>query len=450
MEFIIEFKTPVSGKIAGEQLKFNVDQIELGRDSGCQVQFDESFSTVSRKHAVIVRDGDRFKIENKSQLNSTYVNGKPVKDAFYLSNGDEIKLSSQGPVAIFKMPNATVSQNMQTQRTSTNKTTVNALGGNPSPKKNYLPWILAALVVVLACVALFLFNNKETEKEIVPVEVIKDFASIDECYNAVYYIKLNQISVYDRNMNEVITFNTEDKIGGTGFMLADGQFVTARRVIEPWFYYKGGVVGNDKNNNVWSYDDLQGLYKNGFNIVVSCTAYSPAGTNFQFRNTDFKKSERTVFDKATDNYLWEPKKFVSRYLAKMKDVKKNLSWLTTNLQDDWATMAKVDQLNTVKGLVVNKQWGNKPKYGTECVLIGYPMKSNGVSQDIAPVSSPNAINVSELNIDHVIELSSRRWVEGYDGAPALFFNDGQWTVFGILSSSPNFDRDLVMPIGNIY
>lgn len=450
MEFIIEFKTPFSGKKAGEQLTFNVDQIELGRDSGCQVQFDETFSTVSRKHALIAREGDRFKIENLSQINSTFVNGKPVKEAFYLSNGDEIKLSSQGPVVVFRIPRATVSQNMQTQKTSVNTNTIKTTNTVQAKKNNYLSWILIAVVAVLACVALYMYNKKEVKPEPVPVEVIKEFANIDECFNSVYYIKLNQISVYDRNMNEVISFNTEDKIGGTGFMLADGRFVTAHRVIEPWFYYKGGVVGNDKNNNVWSYDDLQGLYKNGFNIVVSCTAYSPAGTNFQFRNTDFKKSTQNVYDNAVDNYLWEPKKYVSRYLPKMKDIKKNLSWLTSNIQDDWATMAKADQLNTVKGLLVNKEWGNNPKYGTECVLIGYPMKSNGVSQDISPVNSPNAINVSELNIDHVIEMSSRRWVEGYDGAPAVFYNNGQWTVFGILSSSPNFDRDLVIPIGNIY
>lgn len=444
MEFIIEFKTPVSGRSAGEQLKFNVDQIDLGRDSGCQVQFDESFPTVSRKHATIVRDGERFKIANLSQTNSTYVNGTPIKGDFYLSNGDEIKLSSQGPVLVFRVSQAATVSQARTTRAVASAT--NSTAG--AKKKSSLPWILAAVVVALIGVAAYLFSQKPEPVEPEPEPL--EFANIEECYNSVYYIKLNQVSVYDRNMNEILTFNTEDKIGGTGFMLEDGTFVTARRVIEPWFYYKGRVVGNDAKNNTWSYDDLQILYKNGFNIVVNCTAYSPAGTNFQFRNTDFKKGNNDTYESAKEDYLWEPKKYVNVYLGKIKDVKKNLSWMTTTIQNDWATMAKADQLNTVKGLLFDADWGKSPKYGVECNLIGYPMKSSGVSQDISPVNRPNAINVSELNMDQVVELSSRRWVEGYDGAPALIFEDGQWKVFGILSNSPKFDRDLVLPIGNIY
>ena len=42
---------------AGETQKIIVDQIEMGRDPRCQVRFDDSFTSVSRRHAAIVRDG---------------------------------------------------------------------------------------------------------------------------------------------------------------------------------------------------------------------------------------------------------------------------------------------------------------------------------------------------------------------------------------------------------
>ena len=63
---------------AGESQPIIVDQIELGRDSKCQVRFDESFPTVSRRHAAIVKDGDKWKLVQLSTTNSTYLNGQKV------------------------------------------------------------------------------------------------------------------------------------------------------------------------------------------------------------------------------------------------------------------------------------------------------------------------------------------------------------------------------------
>ena len=78
---------------AGESQQIIVDQIELGRDPACQVRFDESFTTVSRRHAAIVKDGDNWKLVQLSKTNSTYLNGRKVQNEWYLQNGDEIQLS---------------------------------------------------------------------------------------------------------------------------------------------------------------------------------------------------------------------------------------------------------------------------------------------------------------------------------------------------------------------
>lgn len=102
--YIIEHKTSSKYHQAGESQKIIIDEIMLGRDSSCQVRFDESFSTVSRKHAAIVKEGTNYKLLHLSQSNQTFVNGQPVSGEYYLQSGDEIQLSSQGPRLGFIVP----------------------------------------------------------------------------------------------------------------------------------------------------------------------------------------------------------------------------------------------------------------------------------------------------------------------------------------------------------
>ena len=102
--YILEHKTNSKYHQAGESQKIIVDQVEMGRDSSCQVRFDESFETVSRKHAAIVRDGSNWKLIPLSSTNATLVNGQPITGERVLNSGDEIRLSSQGPVLGFILP----------------------------------------------------------------------------------------------------------------------------------------------------------------------------------------------------------------------------------------------------------------------------------------------------------------------------------------------------------
>ena len=102
--YILEHKVSSKYHRAGESQEIIVDNIELGRDARCQVRFDESFKTVSRRHAAIVRDGDGWKLVQLSQTNTTLLNGRPVKTEWYLQSGDEIQLSVNGPKLGFIVP----------------------------------------------------------------------------------------------------------------------------------------------------------------------------------------------------------------------------------------------------------------------------------------------------------------------------------------------------------
>ena len=84
--YILEHKDASKYHKAGESQKIIIDQIELGRDSSCQVRYDDSFPTVSRRHAAIVKDGEGWKLVQLSQTNTTFLNGQPVATEWYLQN----------------------------------------------------------------------------------------------------------------------------------------------------------------------------------------------------------------------------------------------------------------------------------------------------------------------------------------------------------------------------
>ena len=102
--FMLEHKTNTKYHNAGDTQKIIIDQVELGRDGSCQVRFDESCETVSRKHAAIQRSGENWKLIHLSTSNPTLVNGNPIQGEYILQNGDEIQLSVGGPRMGFIIP----------------------------------------------------------------------------------------------------------------------------------------------------------------------------------------------------------------------------------------------------------------------------------------------------------------------------------------------------------
>ena len=77
------------GGRAGETFPLEHDRVTVGRSPDCEIFLDDV--TVSRKHAVIAKDGDAFRIEDEGSLNGTFVNKKRV-EASELENGDELQI----------------------------------------------------------------------------------------------------------------------------------------------------------------------------------------------------------------------------------------------------------------------------------------------------------------------------------------------------------------------
>lgn len=89
----------IQGPMKGQIQEFYGDTILIGRHPSCDVQFPKDLDILSRKHARITREGNRFKLTDQS-TNGTYVNGKQVKES-YLKNGDILLFSDGGPKVSF-------------------------------------------------------------------------------------------------------------------------------------------------------------------------------------------------------------------------------------------------------------------------------------------------------------------------------------------------------------
>ena len=89
----------IQGPLKGEIHEYSESAISVGRDPSSHVQFPKDITIISRKHAEIVREGNRFRLLDHS-ANGTFLNGKKVEDA-YLKDGDVLMFAEGGPKVSF-------------------------------------------------------------------------------------------------------------------------------------------------------------------------------------------------------------------------------------------------------------------------------------------------------------------------------------------------------------
>jgi hypothetical protein len=77
------------GGRAGETFHPMGERTTIGRSPDCDVFLDDV--TVSRKHAVLVGEGERFSVEDLGSLNGTFLNRKRIEKA-PVEDGDELQI----------------------------------------------------------------------------------------------------------------------------------------------------------------------------------------------------------------------------------------------------------------------------------------------------------------------------------------------------------------------
>lgn len=89
----------IQGSRKGDIQEFTDSEISFGRHPDCQVTFPKDLTNLSRVHARIVREGNRFKLVDTS-TNGTFVNGQRITEVF-LKDGDVVMLTENGPKISF-------------------------------------------------------------------------------------------------------------------------------------------------------------------------------------------------------------------------------------------------------------------------------------------------------------------------------------------------------------
>ncbi len=74
---------------AGETFGLDSERLTIGRSPDCDIFLDDI--TVSRQHALLLRRGTGYAIEDQGSLNGTFVNRRRV-DSRELEDGDEVQI----------------------------------------------------------------------------------------------------------------------------------------------------------------------------------------------------------------------------------------------------------------------------------------------------------------------------------------------------------------------
>jgi pSer/pThr/pTyr-binding forkhead associated (FHA) protein len=77
------------GPSKGARFLIDSGEVAIGRSVDSPIFLDDV--TVSRRHAVIVKDEQKFSIKDQGSLNGTYLNNQSVLNSL-LTTGDEIQI----------------------------------------------------------------------------------------------------------------------------------------------------------------------------------------------------------------------------------------------------------------------------------------------------------------------------------------------------------------------
>lgn len=75
----------------GEELQVVGEHFVIGRTEGCD--FRPASSIISRRHAVILREGESYLIEDLSSASGTWINRQILHGRCPLREGDELRLA---------------------------------------------------------------------------------------------------------------------------------------------------------------------------------------------------------------------------------------------------------------------------------------------------------------------------------------------------------------------
>lgn len=469
--YILEHKDASKYHKAGESQKIIIDQVELGRDSNCQVRFDETFQTVSRRHAAIVKDGNRWKLVQLSKTNSTFLNGRPIENEWYLENGDEIQLSIGGPRMGFIVPagkQSLVSSIKMTERLELFRK--QAL----RPYKTAIACLACVLVLASSFGGYCLYNqnvdilhlNDEQQKQALAlnhIEHIQDSVTgVIETQKQVWTkesrtlssrisatnLKIKpEVSTLLKSVADDVYFIQVKFIGnidgkdyllgggsGTAFLLNNGRLVTARHCISE--RYDPDLSWN-----------MQHIHACGGTVRKEVTIFTPSGKSFSMSEKSFVTDEKYDIEVPYTRRDKDGEE-LGTYRIKLAYPINNAKAEQMIFGTDWA-YANIGKKGKI---VANGALSKNLTAGTTVHVLGFP-KALGVDDGDRLIESIyNSMTVSRngLNEANCIMVSSGI-DHGNSGGPVFAMVGNKLEVIGIVSRG-DFKSDHynhLVPIGNL-
>lgn len=473
---------------AGESQPIIVDEIEIGRDPRCQVRFDDSFTTVSRRHAAIVRDGEQWKLVQLSTTNSTYLNGHHVHKEWYLQNGDEIQLSTNGPKLGFIIPEGEKGRVSSIGLTARlNLFRQQAL----RPYKTALTILSIVLVLALTGGGFGLWRQhgliekqnvqlagliKENEGNQKVMDSLgkllednatklKDYEANMEKTKRQLASANNKIRVLEKQVDNItvptlegfeefmssiyyvrfyvyVDGNPVTGVSGTGFLLEDGRFVTAQHVVNSFLLYPDA-----SDNDLLLLNVL--LTQHPEMVTYKLIAVSSSGDRiekqFTANNHLFTMGQYNLSTLGTITIegMELPIKGVADFACDYRDY----------------AYFKTEKKGKIS---IDGTFSSAMPVGTKLFALGFP-KGVGAEDvnNIQPIFSESSVAREGLDTDGCILLSNSETDHGNSGGPVFTKKDGKMEVVGILSGANRLGsktgnsyggkwKDRVVPISVIH
>lgn len=473
--------TSTSKHNAGTYDTIIIPYIELGRSSSCAVSFGEDMKTVHRRHAAIVKqDNNIVMIKHLGGDNPTLVNGRPVKQEWYLNNGDIIQLSMEGPRLRYNISESGTAKLGFTKKAQ--------LVAQQAIKPYQKALSIMGLVFLLISSGLGYLAWKNAQKaneayeraEIAMEELEKakeqGLAEIDSLEargerekqvlqqqtddmrknqvdmakkNKVLEAKLKKIEKappptsqipgrIPDNIKQQVYFlrvlSIEYNAGngkqmldggwtGTCFLLNDGSMVTARHCIEGWRF----IESLENPLAVLNYAENNGGY-----VKVAFEAISPNYRTFTF-----------VYDTNQPNNIAKNNSSDKEYDTGTGTFK----IAGEDLPSDWAVIRLGER---VSPMTTDKAMARDPKSQTKVHVLGYSYGASLQDRKPNPLYSESVIAQDGL-VNGVINLTDRNFGQGNSGGPVFVYNTStnQYQVIGIVSAGKGSEIGIVVPISQI-